>query len=264
MQINRFNFIRWYSNEYKEQTIRIPRLGVRQDRVYMPVIAVGEAFAFYINADQPFTDSDNSLTLGLVGEGGTVISGVSALTKDVLPDDAGYNIYCNGTLTGVPAGQYQFVIRNGETVKCISNPVLVSSLAMAGKHTVPIKYRNSRDMYRFRFEDNEDFYTKIRIALTLTDWTAEGNFQQYREVSTGKLRNEKYELDRKVKINTYFFDDGAHEAMTILCAMDDIEINGVKYISKGIYNPAIRGNSDVSKGEAELYDREFSKINMYG
>ena len=261
MQINRFNFIRWYSNVAIDQTINIPRFANRQAKIYMPVIAIGEAFSFYINCDVPF--ADGSGTLDLVGQGGTVYANVSPLSVDAIPDGGGYNIYCNGVLS-VPAGQYQFVIKNGATVKCISNVINVMSLSNAEKVTVPVAFRNSRDMYRFRFTDNPEYSNKIRLHLGLVEWAPEGNFEQYREVSTGTLRNEKFDLDRKVKLETYYFDDGAHEAMSVFCAMDDIQINGIKYLAKGVYNPAARSSSNVSKGEAEFYDQEISKINKYG
>lgn len=70
--------------------------------------------------------------------------------------------------------------------------------------------------------------------------SAEGNLKQYRAVSTGKLRNEKYELDRVVKLETYYFDDAAHEAMTILSAMDDID---ARYFSAGGLTNLLVGSS---------------------
>jgi hypothetical protein len=262
MQINRFNFIRWFTNQAIEQTINIPRLSARQPRVYCPVIALGEAFSFYINCDIPFSDTD-TLRLDLVGTAGT-FTNVAPLSKDVIPNNGGYNIFCNGTLNGIPTGQYQFVIKNGANQKCISNPIQVMSAASAEQTTVSVLYRNSRSRSRFRYFENTTFQNKIRLTVSLVDWTAEGNLEQYREVSTGTLRNEKLELDRKIKISTYFFDDGAHEAMTELGVSDSIIINGRNYRAKGIYNPAVRESAHVSKGEIELYEVDFSKINKYG
>lgn len=262
MQINRFNFIRWFTNQAIEQTINIPRLSARQPRVYCPVIALGEAFSFYINCDIPFSDSDN-LQLDLVGTAGT-FTNVAVLSKDVIPNNGGYNIFCNGTLNGIPTGQYQFVIKSGANLKCISNPIQVLSAASAEQTTVSVLYRNSRSRSRFRYFENTTFQNKIRLTVSLVDWTAEGNLEQYREVSTGTLRNEKLELDRKIKISTYFFDDGAHEAMTELGVCDSIIINGRNYRAKGIYNPAVRESANVSKGEIELCEVDFSKINKYG
>ncbi|MCX3264816.1 DUF5977 domain-containing protein [Pedobacter agri] len=262
MQINRFNFIRWFTNQSTDQTINIPRLSARQSRVYCPVIALGEAFSFYVNADIPFSDSDN-LQLDLVGTAGT-FTNVSPLSKDVIPNNGGYNIFCNGTLNGIPTGQYQLVIKVGAIVKCISNPIQVMNLALAERMTVSVLYRNSRTRSRFRYFENPTFRNKIRLTVSLVDWTAEGNLEQYREVSTGTLRNEKLELDRKIKISTYFFDDGAHEAMTELGVCDSIIINGRNYRAKGIYSPTVRESANVSKGEIELYEVDFSKINKYG
>lgn len=264
MQINRFNFIRWYSNQYDNQTINIPRLSARQPKVYCPVIALGEQFSFYINCDIAFSDSDfDSLTLDLVGSGSS-FANVAPLSKDELANGGGYNIYCVGILDAIPSGQYQLVIKNGSVVKCISNPVTVMGYDLAQQSTVYVQYRNSRNRSKFRYFENNGFENSLRLNVSLVDWTAEGTLEQYREVSTGTLRNEKLELDRKIKLSTYFFDDGAHEAMTELGVCDSIKINGRLYRAKGIYNPVVRESSTVSKGEIELYDVEFSKINKYG
>lgn len=264
MQINRFNFLRWYSNQAIDATISIPRLSARQSRVYCPVIALGEQFSFYINCDIAFSDSDfASLQLDMVGTAGT-FTNVATLSKDTIPNNGGYNIYCEGTLSAKPTGQYQFVIKNGSIVKCISNPFTLMQAALAEQVTVSVSYRNSRNRSKFRYFENVSFQNKIRLHLSLVDWTAEGNLEQYREVSTGTLRNEQLELDRKVKLSSYFFDDGAHEAMTELGVCDSIIINGVLYRAKGIYSPSVREGSNVSKGEIELYDVEFSNINKYG
>lgn len=264
MQINRFNFIRWYSNQAIDQTINIPRLSARQPKVYCPVIALGDQFAFYINCDIAFSDDEfDNLQLDLVGTAGT-FANVAPLAQDIIPNNGGYNIHCQGTISSIPIGQYQFVIKNGSIVKCISNPVMLMSFASAEQSTVSVAYRNSRNRSRFRYFENPTFQNKIRLTVSLVDWTAEGNLEQYREVSTGTLRNEKLELDRKIRLSTYFFDDGAHEAMTELGVCDSIIINGRLYRAKGIYNPTIRETSNVSKGEIELYEVDFSRINKYG
>jgi len=228
------------------------------------VIALGEQFSFYINCDIAFSDDEfNDLQLDMVGTAGT-FTNVALLVQDLVPNNGGYNIYCNGTLIGIPTGQYQFVIKNGANVKCISNPIQVMTYGLAEQTTVSILYRNSRNRSRFRYFENPSFQNKIRLNLSLVDWTAEGNLEQYREVSTGTLRNEKLELDRKLRLSTYFFDDGAHEAMTELAVCDSIILNGRLYRAKGIYNPTVRESVNVSKGEIELYEVEFSKINKYG
>ena len=265
MQINSQNFLRWFTNTVSDQTIKIPRLAARQLKCYQPVLAIGEDFAFYINALIPFDDDDfDNLRLDLISASGTITTDVADLVKDEFT--AGYKIYCNGNMPVITPGSYQFRIYNtvASTIKCISNSFSLMAMEIAELLTVSLKYRNSRDRSGFRFITNPAFYNKIRIHLTVVDWEDEGNFVQYREVSTGTLRNEKEEVDRVVKVNTYYFDDAAHDAMLGMCPMDDIEINGVKYRAKGIYDPNARGENNLSKGEVTFYDVEYSKINKYG
>jgi hypothetical protein len=266
MQLNYNNFIRWYTNEVKDDSINIPRLAVTQAKDYKPVFAVGEDFSFYMNLDVPFNDSEfNSLRLDLIGHGGVIVQNVAPLTKEDL-GNGNYTIYCDGTLGAVGRGVWQFRIINTATsvVKCISNYIYVTTADLAAKTSVSVRYRNSRDAFNYKFANKEDFYLQLRLNIGLRDWTPEGNIQQYRAVSTGRLRNEKYELDKVVKLVTYYFDDAAHQAAAVLLSFDDIQINDKKYLAKGSYKTNTDENNYVSKGEMELFETEFSKINKYG
>ena len=264
-QLNYHNFFRWHTNQVADDTINLPRLSVRQNKSYLPIVAIGEAFSFYMNLEVPFNDEEfANLRLDLVKSNGTVVAGVGVLSQDVI-SGTNYNLFSELTLN-VAAGIYQLRIYNtvSDTLKCISNYFQVLPLETADLITVAVRYRNSRNHYKFRYVENAAFYNKVRLHLGLKDWQPEGNFQQYRSVSTGKLRNEKYELDRLVKLETYYFDDAAHDSMAILCSCDNIELNTRLYLAKGLYKPTINENSTVSKGEVDLYDYAFSKINKYG
>ena len=263
-QLNYNNFIRWYTNAVNDETVNIPRFGLRQEKAYLPVLAIGEQFGFYMNLDFPFYDEDfPNLRLDLAGD--IYYQNIAPLSKDIVTAFS-YNMYASGFLNGVAPGFYQFRIFNTVTgiVKCMSNFIYVTTAAKANEFSTVVKYRNSRDSYKFRFKANTLFYNIIRLNVGLKEWSPEGNIQQYRSVSSGRLRNEKYELDKALKLTTYYFDDAAHAAMTVLMTMDDIEINGRKYLAKSVYRPMIDEVKNVSKGEAEVFEAEFSKINKYG
>jgi hypothetical protein len=262
-QINNNNFFRWYAGSViDEQSVNLPRLGIADAKSYLPQLVSGEQTGFYINADVPFYDGDQVTDLRLQLADGTVIGNV--LQAVVL--QTGYRLYAAFTVPILPLGQYQYEIYNTSTltVKCISNCFQIIDAATASLYTCSVKWRNSRDSFYYDWSLVPDFYCQLRLNLSLESYTAEGTVDQTKAVSTGTRRNNNYDLDFSVKLQTYYFDDGANMACLPLFIASYIEINGRTYINKGLYSPNVRVNSKVNIGEIELYDQPFSRINKYG
>lgn len=262
-QINNNNFFRWYAGSViDEQSVNLPRLGISDAKSYLPQLVSGEQTGFYINADIPFYDSDQPGDLELRLADGTVIGYV--LQAVVL--QTGYRLYAVFTVPVLPLGQYQYEIYNTATltVKCISNYFQVIDALSASLYTCSVKWRNSRDSFYYDWSVVPDFYCQLRLNLSLESYTPEGTVDQTKAVSTGTRRNNNYDLDFSVKLQTYYFDDGANMACIPLFIASYIEINGKTYINKGLYSPNVRVNSKVNIGEIELYDQPFSRINKYG
>jgi len=262
-QINNNNFFRWYAGSViDEQSVNLPRLGIADAKSYLPQLVSGEQTGFYINADIPFYDADQVADLELRLNDGTVIGTV--LQAVVL--QTGYRLYAAFTMPNVPLGQYQYEIYNTATltVKCVSNYFQIIDAATASLYTCSVKWRNSRDSFYYDWSLVPDFYCQLRLNLSLESYTPEGTVDQTKAVSTGTRRNNNYDLDFSVKLQTYYLDDGANMACIPLFIASYIEINGRTYINKGLYSPNVRVNSRVNIGEIELYDQPFSRINKYG
>lgn len=262
-QINNNNFFRWYSGSViDEQSVNIPRLGIADAKSYLPQLVSGEQTGFYINSDIPFYDGDQVSDLELRLTDGTVIGNV--MQAVVL--QTGYRLYAAFTVPVLATGQYQYEIYNTSTLttKCISNYFQVIDAATAGLYTCSVKWRNSRDSFYYDWSVVPDFYCQLRLNLSLESYTPEGTVDQTKAVSTGTRRNNNYDLDFSVKLQTYYFDDGANMACIPLFIASYIEINGRTYINKTLYSPNVRVNSKVNIGEIELYDQPFSRINKYG
>jgi len=249
----------------KDETINIPRLGARQkDKAYMPVMVPGETVAFYMNMPVLFNETTfDNWTLAIAGTDNQVVDDIGVLQKDTVSGSL-FAVLSEFVVPSIEPGVYQLLILNETSVVCMSNWVQVISADIADIITCQVSYSNSRNMYAFRWAQFPLFQQKIRLHLSLKDWEPEGNLTQYREVSTGLLRNEKYELDQLLKLETYYFDDAAHAAMAVLMACDNISINNRAYKAKSVYKPNTSDQSQISRGTVELYDIEYSKINKYG
>lgn len=266
MQINFTNFIRFFTNAIKDETIGIPRLALIDDKCYCPVFCPGERAAFYINATTPFLDGDdiNDLHLRIVDVNGSITDLGAIMQRVTLTN--GYRMYADFIFPNISNKQYQFIIYNTNTssVKCLSNWFMVMDTASADIITAYVAYRNSRSQYYYDWALYPDFYERVRLNLSLQSYTPEGTVEQLQSVNTGRRRNLNRTVDKSVKLQTYYFDDGANDACIALFESDDIQINGKQYLAKTIYTPNARPNSKVSTGEVELYEQDFSSVNKYG
>lgn len=267
MQINSTNFIRFYTGSIDDDVNTIPRLALIDNKCYCPVYVSGERAAFYCNASLPFLDSDDfdNLELRILDSSGNVVNNLGAILQKVTLA-SGYRFYADFIFPDISLAQYQFQVFNTDTntVKVISNWFQTLDTDTANKTTVSVVWRNSRSNYYYDFALFPDFYCRIRLHLSLQSYTPEGTIEQLQSVNTGRRRNLNRTVDESVKLQTYYFDDAANKACIALFEADDIQINGMSYLSKTIYAPNTRSNSKISTGEIELYEQDFSSINKYG
>ena len=267
MQINFTNFIRFYTNTVEDETVTLPRLALIDNKVYCPVFVSGETAAFYINANVPFLDGDdiNNLELRILKPDGTWANNLGVILQQVVLT-SGYRLYASFVMPVLANSQYQFQIFNTSTntPKCISNWFQTLDIDTADSITASVVWRNSRSQYYYDWQSVPDLYCRIRLHLSLQSYTPEGTVEQLQSVNSGRRRNLNRTVDKSVKLQTYYFDDGANDACIALFEADDIQINGKSYLAKTIYIPNARSNSKVSLGEIELYEQDFSTVNKYG
>lgn len=260
MQINYNNFFRWYANEADDDTVNIQRLGDQSGicQVYRPVLVPGQQAGIFINLNQPFFDADNITDMVLRFVGNVDISIPLAKTTAT----GGYRLYAVFVVPDIAHGTYQFEVFNNasQVQKVISNKFRVTD----GGYTSLVRYRNSRDLMFYDYEQIPGFYNEFRLHLSLAGYVSENGATQLQSVATGLRRNLNGTLDKSFQLDTYYFDDGAHDAMMCLLEHDDIQINGRAYIKKSAYIPNVRVNSKLSVGRAEVYEQAYSTVNKYG
>lgn len=280
--INSFNFITWFAasgqidfsglafsncfwdlpNAYQKNKIQLK---------HFPVVTNDERFSFYLNFDTDYNYPNfSSLRLDLINIYGVVDTGVGVLERVFQADGLKYFIYSSVTLSGVAPGYYRLIITDTSTadpndVLFVSQEIEVMTVAEAPKFTARFRFRCSTSIYRFLYSGIPDFLQEIRLRVNAFDGDSlDGKISQYRAVSSGKLRNVAFDLDKWIELETYYFDKLAHRAAEIFQAHDIILINNKTYLVKGIYKWPRNPAATTSKGTLQLYEQAFSMINRYG
>lgn len=236
-----------------------------KDTMYMPLLVNGDKFRFYINSDNPLTGlTFINLRLALYNEWG--IRMYSDANINQITVGAGINIYSNDltlSLSNYPEGKYYWALIdvNTGTTKYTSNYFYLVHSGY-NDYSCHIEYKNYKDLFKFKYTDAlSAFSNKFRIHLLMKDELPGGDIDQYQEVSTGSFRNYSRLDERIIKCETYYFDREAHQAMDALCKHSVVSINSKQYLAKGNYAYNTEQISNVSKGEVEFIDQEYSQIN---
>lgn len=282
-----YNFIHWFPAVGPFSTFTgwkclnrdwgIPKGYVVNDKscpLYYPIAVPTESFSFYANFNVPINDPNYpDYRLGLLNGAGVVSADIGALSwHNVLdPTDAviGRNMYAT-TVTvppGTRKGLYTMAVYNINTgaVYMVSNQIQVVLATDAEKFTTLMWYRHNQTVYKYYWNSMpSDWLYKIRLRLYRVDQQFEGNLTQYRATSTGKLRNVSFDLDKMIKLESYFFNDAGHDAMGVWQAFLVKYLNEKPFELKGIYKQDFDPARDCYKGTIEVYDQEFSTANRYG
>lgn len=283
---NEFNFIRWHRLFYDIPPNPLDKFRCCETltpdfvnpfilqtlgRRYTPVIKPTENFKFYANLNNPINDSDFSeWKLALVKI--RILDNVNTFDFEFIHTDlapilqdnitGGYNYYTESfEFPATTDGLYFLLVYNSVTnkTKFISNQIYIDNTAE--ERTVLIKYSNTSNQYNFNYEGLPALENEIRIHLFQSEINHEINIQQYRSVSTGKLRNIKTEPDKLVKFMAHKFDEPAHDTMISLITHDNITINNKAVTPKGNYEIENQLLSPLANAEIEFYINSFSRIN---
>lgn len=245
---------------------KIPNRYRKNNAVMYPAYLRDYGHFFYANLDEPIDDADfANWVLSLYDKTGTeVAAGIGTLVKDIISGTE-YRFYATFTIpVGIPKGVYQFVIYNSSTtdVKYQSNCVEVITEDDIADYVL-LQFRNSSDIWNFNY-DTITNYNTLFLPMNLVEQQPEIELKQYIEQSTGERRNQKTTTAKVLSLEGYFFDDGANDGMLALSIHDDIVINGKIVEVKTAYKIETNRINSVQKGVIELYDQEYSTVNLHG
>jgi hypothetical protein len=230
-----------------------PRSYVKDNGSYFPVMIPGETTAFVLNAN--FIQEAN-FELRILKEDQDVSGKVADMAKAYI-DDTTYQLYCSITNPDLAKGFYRLAIYMNDSPFLVSNPVFITYQSV---NTSLVEFRHDRLLFGVHYEVlPNDFYQVFRLAISEIDRQVEYNKDQYRSISSSKLRNFLSKVDRYVKFESYYFDEIAHEAAGAMVEHDEIYINSQKYIFKTGYKADTDVLSRISKGSFELWEDDYSQ-----
>lgn len=242
---------------------------LRQKKCYYPVFAIGEEVSFYINFNQPMNVDASELRLCLFKDNAIVEDNIGVINSQLVGEDSesGYelfNYYSKFICPEVEPGIYEMIIYNYVTNKTllVSNRIEIMNQDDADLVTQQVEYSNVSSIYNFRYDSG--FTNKLRLHIFEEDRQYDTQVRQYRPVTTGKVRNIRTTSDRILTLETYYFDEEAHEAAAAMFIHSDIYISGIKIEPRVGYK--INGRDrmrNTNKGQIEVYDVNYSMINKF-
>lgn len=220
-----------------------------------PIYVPGEEYSFYINSDDPISDSGfDNFRLDLISCDPLVVNqeNIGQLQKDVI-NELEYRIYCPlFVFPQTTQGYYKFGIFDTvtESYKAISN---VFTVEETNENTTLVKYRSPYDFMNFGYSRLPEYYNVYRVVLSIIDSQFESEKSQYRNVSNNKFRNYKSYRDQVITVESYYFDENSHEAMSAVYEHEEFLLNGLLYVAKGGYQIEVTPERKYKKGTIELY-----------
>lgn len=224
---------------------------------FEPIYVPNEIYSFYINFDEPISDpSFNNFSLNLMDGDDIVSPNLGVLKKDIVFSIT-YNIWCEFIFPFVKNGCYRFAIIDDVTgiIKVKSNCIHVEK-DFFQVNTALLHYKHKRNIFGFNYENIPDFYNRFRLPLNKIEYQFDVDKSQYRNVSDKKLRNLYSYRDKFVKIESYYFDEPAHDAMSAVYEQSDIIIDGTRYLPKDAYVIETNQTMTQNKGTVNAYEQE--------
>lgn len=248
------------------KSYEVPNNYRRFRKEYYPAYLKEFEHFFYANLDNTIQDADfNDWVMDIYDRYGNQIqAGVGTLVQDVISGSE-YRFYANFQIdSSVPNGIYYFVIYNSvtEELKYISNCFQVISNDEVDKY-VFLSFKNSGNIYNFNYE-NVDSFNTVFIDAAVVEQQPDAEIKQYQSQSTGKVRNLKSQVRKQVNLETHFFDDEANDAMLMLSVHDNIALNNGAFEVKTPFQIETRKENARQKGIIELYDQDYSTVNLQG
>jgi hypothetical protein len=268
MLVNENNFLRWDNGVGVAGYGDLPHGYVQDpDRCTTAIVAVpDETMAFYLNVPDGLalgTFADLKLTLINSRTGAVAQDNAATLEQHVIAG-SNYNIFTTFLFPDVAKGLYHFRLRkvSDDTVVLTSNHFEVWTENYANK-SMHVKFRHDRYFYGILYgaTELEDFYQEFRLNMNVIDEQPEIDREVYKEQTTGKRREFKTDLDKVIKVESYYFSLPDHWAAIVMFEHLERYLNGKEHITKAAYQIGTEQRGKTCKGTIELYDQEFAALN---
>ncbi len=245
----------------------LPNGFLRNNLCYIPIISPNEEFSIQVN----FKDSDyinrEKVRIAIM-RGYDIVRDNFLIVNEVGVNDQDKNYYFSYTPNELflsEACNYRFILydENTNDVLLISNYFEFSKEGHQ-EETIYLEYRHSSNRDNYVYSELPNFKNKVRIHLNEVDSNGEYEIKEYFEQTTENIRIQKNRSKKVLKLESFFFDEYAHDAMRSLSVHDDIQINGKEVKIKKGYDTSKNRKNSLNIGTVEFYDQAFSKINING
>ena len=199
-----------------------------KNKVYKPTFFQQDQISFIINYAVAFENDFADTRLGIVNNEGDLVYSNPSINK--VDCNGFFQYYLDFMFPVIPNNEnYFYIIYNqvSGVVYDISFPFIVNNYFHKNDYPL-ISYRNSTNIFNYSYSCLSNIRNVIRLDANLIDQQPEIELKQYREQTTGKLRNQKAYSNKTIKIETMFFDDHANDSMLALSIHDDIKINDME------------------------------------
>ena len=237
---------------------------------YRPVLTECDGTNFFINSENGISAATlGTLRLDVVDRfWNTIQTDVNPVQQFATGVDDEVKLYSEGvTLTGLKdCGFYMLVITDttaGEAVYVGNEFVFFEDNNDINKLTSYLEYRNSEDIDFFEYEGLPNYENKIRLHLYRISQQRGADTEQYQEETTGKTRNLRSTPQKTYTIETYFFDDAAHDATGRMLEHDGIVLNRLAYTKRSSLEVEFNADTRTHKGTFDLFLDRFASVNKF-
>lgn len=131
--------------------------------------------------------------------------------------------------------------------------------------TVRLEYRHESNIYGIPYEILPSDYTnQIRLDLYSGGAIYPKEFEQYKEATTGITRNYNPNASREYEVESYYFDEYAHQAMAEALDHSTFKVDGKTYTVKEGYEIERELSMGINKGRFTLIDQAYAMQNKNG
>lgn len=141
--------------------------------------------------------------------------------------------------SGNNTGFQQQTIEN-EATGLVRTPIAISNpltlIPDYDRNTKIVQYSGSGIDYGYNYDNFPDFFHYFRLPVTIAEQSHEVSTKEYRQTN-GRFRRGNTYIDKKIVLNTEYFDDATHDAFANVLYHDNVTIDGVEYFATGDYAP---------------------------
>jgi hypothetical protein len=253
MQVNRANFLTWYSSEV-EASRQLPTHTQSVCDYGMVLWEIGDTMSFIVNTEEGISVGATPTIDVLNAGGSTVLASFSVLsyTSDLI---TGSKLYATITCPTLPIGFYDLRINNS-SITYKSQPVFICTTVFAESSTVKFKFRHRFDKNNVGYANGlpDTFYQEFRLLATFTQNEAQVEKDIIIDMDSPTPREYNHKVQYSKRGVLYNLDSNMHQASVDLLSSSELFVNNRRYQSQGDYTSGSIRKDGKSNGEFTMSD----------